>query len=287
MPQAQPAFLELAAANQPVHVWVNGEPLTPHPVAASAKPHRWPVQLRAGANQLLVKLCKATGDWNFTARITDAQGRDLPGVTVNPALPEQAVAAQPEPPVQLVDGFSTAVGASRQSELYSDYRGNSPAWWEALEDPNGAVVWKTDPVPAQAPTVFVFTGTMSEQPGQAELWVNRQYALTFPTGRFTTPQRWQRGPYVLEFVPREAGHYLSGYFRLLVPTAQTTPGQPVELRVAHVAGSPFSFFQVKGRDDTAQFEKVTMEGLVDSATGPAVESAPAPAVPGAGAAPPA
>jgi hypothetical protein len=153
------------------------------------------------------------------------------------------------------------VHASRQSPLYADYRGDSPAWWEALEDPNGAVVWTTDPVPTRAPTVFVFTGTMSEHPGEAELWVNRQYALTFPTGRFMTPQRWQRGPYVLEFVPRQQGNFLSGYFRLLVPAAQITPGQPVELRVAHVSGSPFSFFQIKGRDDTVEVEKVTMDGI--------------------------
>jgi hypothetical protein len=148
------------------------------------------------------------------------------------------------------------------------------------------VVWTTDAVPARAATVFVFTGTMSEQPGEAELWVNRQYALTFPTGRFAVPQRWQRGPYVLEFVPREQGNFLSGYFRLLVPAAQTTPGQPVELRVAHTAGSPFSFFQVKGRDDTVQFEKVTMDGLSNPGAGSA-GAPPAPPLPGGEAPPPA
>jgi hypothetical protein len=189
----------------------------------------------------------------------------------------------------LIDGFGSAVRASRQSELYSDYRGNSRAWWEALEDPNGAVVWNTDPVPARAPTVFAFTGTMSEPPGEAELWVNRQFALRFPTGQFKTTQRWQRGPYVLEFVPREQGNFLSGYFRLLVPAAQITPGQPVELRVAHISGSPFSFFQIKGRDDTVEVEHVTLDGLVTgpppagaATPNPAGESAPPAAEPPAG-----
>jgi 4-amino-4-deoxy-L-arabinose transferase-like glycosyltransferase len=259
---AQPAWLELAAGQQPVQVWLNGATLVEKPIRIGSIPQRWPIQLNAGANQVLVKVCKATGEWSFTTRVTDAEGHDLPGISVRAELPAAPIEAQPEPPTQLVDGFGAPVRASRQSELYADYRGNSAAWWEALEDPNGAVVWKTDPVPARAPTVFAVTGTMSEQPGTAELWVNGQYALTFPTGQFKTPQRWQRGPYVLEFVPREQGNFLSGYFRLLVPAAQTTPGQPVELRVAHVSGSPFAFFQIKGRDDTVQFEKVTMEGLV-------------------------
>jgi 4-amino-4-deoxy-L-arabinose transferase-like glycosyltransferase len=268
-PATQHAMLELGAAHQPVQAWLNGNPLTEKPVVLTPAPQRFPIGLRAGANQLLVKICKATGDWSFTARITGADGRDLPGIAVRAELPEAPVAGQPEPPSLLIDGFGGPVRASRQSELYSDYRGNSRAWWEALEDPNGAVVWNTDPVPARAPTVFVFTGTMSEPPGEAELWVNRQFALRFPTGQFKTPQRWQRGPYVLEFVPREQGNFLSGYFRLLVPAEQITPGQPVELRVAHIAGSPFAFFQIKGRDDTAQVERVTLEGLVPTPPAPA------------------
>jgi len=293
---AQPATLELAAGHQPVQAWVNGTALMERPVPLGSTPQNYPVELRAGSNQLLVKVCKTTGEWSFTARLTDETGHDLPGVTVRPALPEGPVTAQPEAPAQLIDGFGAAVHASRQSELYADYRGNSPAWWEALEDPDGAVVWTTDPVPTRAPTVFAFTAAMSEQPGEAELWVNGQYALTFSTGEFHAPQRWQRGPYVLEFVPREQGHFLSGYFRLLVPAAQITPGRPVELRVAHVGGSPFAFFQLKGRDDTVQFEHLTTDGLVASPGADAAGGAagtggeadhPPPAPPDAAAAPPA
>jgi hypothetical protein len=295
---ARDAILELGAGHQPLQAWVNGTPLTGNPAPLGPTPQRWPIRLRAGANQLLVKVCKSTGDWYFTARVTDANGHDLPGVTVRAALPEPPVGGVPAAPTQLIDGFGAPVRASRQSELYADYRGNSPAWWEALEDPDGAVVWTTDPVPARAPTVFAFTAAMGEQPGAAELWVNRRYALTFPTGAFRAPQRWQRGPFVLEFVPREQGNFLSGYFRLLVPGEQITPGQPVELRVAHVDGSPFAFFQIKGRADTVPFEKITMEGLVTEAgtgtgtatgtgagtgTGMGEDTPPAPAGPALGA----
>jgi 4-amino-4-deoxy-L-arabinose transferase-like glycosyltransferase len=265
---AQPgdAMLEVSAGNQALQMWLNGAPVTERPVPVASVPVRWPIQLRAGANPLVAKICKTSGEWYFTARVTDAAGHDLPGVDVRAVLPEPPVQAEAVPPAQLVDGFGAAVSASRQSELYADYRGNSPAWWEALEDPDGAVVWTTDPVPERVPTVFAFTGTMSEQPGEAELWVNGHYALRFPTGQFRTPQRWQRGPYVLEFVPREQGNFLSGYFRLLVPADDVTPGRPVELRVAHVSGSPFAFFQIKGRDDTIATEHVTMTGLVPDPT---------------------
>lgn len=268
------AVLEIGAANQPVQAWINGQPVTQRMVTVPPAPVRWPIQLRAGANQVLLKLCKLHGDWFFTARITDDQGRDLPDVTVRPAVAETEIAGAPAAPIQQVDGFSEAVRFSRHSELFSDYRGNAPAWWEALEDGNGEVVWRTDPAPAQEPTVFDFTAAMSEQPGVAELWVNGHYALSFSTGRFTTPQRWQRGPYVLEFLPQEQGNYLSGAWRLLVPARDVGAGQPVELRVAHRDGSPFSYFQIKGRDDTAQFERLTLESA-------AALAAPAPPAPGA------
>jgi hypothetical protein len=255
---AQHAMLELGGGNQPTQAWVNGRPLSERMVVVGA-PQRWPVQLQAGSNQVVLKLCKTTGDWYFTARITDADGRDLPDVTVRPVLAVPDRVDVPAPPTQVVDGFGAVLRASRTSPLYSDYRGDSPAWWEALEDPNGAVVWTTDPVPQRAPTEFVFTATMNEQPGEAELYVNGHYALRFATGRFGGPQLWQRGPYVLEFVPKEQGHFLSGYWLLQVPAEDVTAGQPVELRVAHVDGSPFAFFQLKGRDDTVQFEGVTLQ----------------------------
>ncbi|MBX3028076.1 glycosyltransferase family 39 protein [bacterium] len=281
VPSARHAVLEIGAANQPVQAWLNGNPITERMVPVPPAPQRWPIQLHEGANQLLLKVCKQNGDWFFTARITDNQGRDLPDVTVVAAMPEPAAAGAPEVPTQQVDGFAAAVRASRFSELYSDYRGNAPAWWEALEDGGGEVVWTTDPVPAKAPTVFDFTAALSEQPGTAELWVNGHYALSFPTQRFPTPQRWTRGPYVLEFLPKEQGNYLSGAWRLLVPAADVAAGQPVELRVAHRDGAPFAFFQIKGRDDTAQTEQLTLE----SAAALAAPAAPPAAAPPAAAAP--
>ena len=280
VPSPRHAFLEIGAASQPVQAWVNGHPLTERMVTVAPVPQRWPIQLQMGANQVLLKVCKQTGDWYFTARVTDAQGRDLPDVAVVPALPEPAAAGVPEVPTQQVDGFAAAVRSSRVSDLYSDYRGNAPAWWEALEDGGGEVVWTTDPTPAQAPTVFDFTAAMSEQAGIAELWVNGHYALSFPTGRFTTPQRWARGAYVLEYLPEEQGNYLSGAWRLLVPAADVAAGKPVELRVAHRDGSAFAFFQIKGRDDTAQFEHLTLESAAALAgqgeAPPPAAAAPAP-----------
>ncbi|HSP97696.1 MAG TPA: glycosyltransferase family 39 protein [Candidatus Dormibacteraeota bacterium] len=282
VPTARHAVLEIGAANQPVQAWVNGNPITERMVPVPAAPQRWPIQLHEGANQVLLKICKANGDWFFTARVTDNEGRDLSDATIVAAMPEPAAAGSPQVPTQQVDGFAAPVRASRFSELYSDYRGNARAWWEALEDGGGEVVWTTDPAPARAPTVFDFTAAMSEQPGTAELWVNGHYALSFPTGRFATPQRWARGPYVLEFLPKEQGNDLSGAWRLLVPAEDITAGQPVELRVAHRDGSPFAFFQIKGRDDTAQAEQLTLDGAAALAGQGAAVAPPAPvAAPGA------
>ncbi|MEO8605183.1 MAG: glycosyltransferase family 39 protein [bacterium] len=279
-PSPRHAVLEIGAAGEPVQAWVNEHPLTQKMVTVSGVPQRWPISLEDGLNQVVVKICKNTGDWWFTARLTDDAGKDMTDVVMRPTVPQAVATGAPQVPTQQVDGFGAAVRASRHSDLYSDYRGNAPAWWEALEDASGEVVWNTDPVPAKAPTVFDFTATMSEQQGQAELWVNGQYALTFRTGRFPTVQRWARGPYVLEFLPKEQGNFLSGAWRLLVPAEQITAGQPVELRVAHRDGTPFAFFQIKGRDDTAQFEQLTLASAADLvAPPPSPTAAPTPAAP--------
>ena len=282
-PSPRRAELEIGAAAQPVQAWLNGHPLTQKMVSVPQVPQRWPVSLEAGPNQVVLKVCKNTGDWWFTARIVDDAGKDMTDVTMRPAVAQPALADSPQVPTQQVDGFSGAVRSSRYSELYSDYRGNAPAWWEALEDPGGEAVWLTAAVPAKAPTVFDFTATMSEQPGQAELFINGQYALTFRTGRYATPQRWSRGPYVLEFEPKQQGNDLSGAWRLLVPAEQVTAGQPLQLRVAHRDGAPFSFFQIKGRQDTAAFEHLTLQSAAALAAAPADEAAapaPTPAAPG-------
>ena len=78
-PSEQHAWLELGAAQQPMQAWLNGNALTEKPVIVTPSPQRFPIRLHAGANQLMVKNCKTTGDWFFTARITDKDGHDMPG----------------------------------------------------------------------------------------------------------------------------------------------------------------------------------------------------------------
>ncbi|MDX2166965.1 MAG: glycosyltransferase family 39 protein [Deltaproteobacteria bacterium] len=274
------ALLEVGAAGMPIQAWVNGRPLTERMVPIS-QAQKWPVSLQAGTNQVLLKVCKNTGDWWFTARLTDDAGKDLTDITLRPAVAEPTASGTPQVPTQQVDGFGAPLRSSRRSDLYADYRGDAPAWWEALEDAGGEVVWQTDPLPAQAPTVFDFTAMVSEQPGTAELWVNGQFALSFPTGRFRTPQVWTRGPYVLQFLPEEQGNFVSGAWRLIVPAEQTTAGRPVELRVAHRDGKPFAFFQLKGRQDTAEFEQLTLESAAALVPTPAPAQAEGPEPPAA------
>lgn len=258
VPTPRHAILEVSAPNQPLQAWVNGNPVTQRMVTAGNHAQRWPVQLQAGRNQVLLKICKATGEWYFTARVTTSEGTPMDDVTVHPLVPPPLAAGRPEVPTQQVDGFAAPVRFSRYSHQFGDYRGNAPAWWEALEDGDGQVVWTTDPVPERAPTVVDFTAAMSDHPGVADLYIDGRYALTFSTGRYRTPQRWARGPYVLQFLPKESGGYTSGPWRLLVPAEAVTPGKPLELRVAHRNGAPFAYFQIKGRDDTAAFEQLTL-----------------------------
>jgi hypothetical protein len=273
------AFLDVRSKGSSIRAWVEGRPLGTNPVAVDHQSRRWPMRLGPGPNELLIEICKAGGDWEFTARVTDKTGRDLPDLTIQPVLRRvpPLIAVSPQKPQQLVNGFAKIVRFDLESPTYADYRGDSPGWWEHLGDPDGAVVWETAPPPMRAPTVFAFTAAVGDARGMAELWVNHEYALTFPTGKFTEPQRWQRGPYVLELVPKKAGHFRSGYWLLYVPEEKIVAGKAVQLRVAHVSGLRHSFFMIKGRDDTVAHERLSLEGVaggLDTKVGTAAKQSP-------------
>jgi hypothetical protein len=223
----------------------------------------------------MIKICKTTEEWYFTARLTDAGGRDLEGVQLLPQFSFSRAAAEGSraPARQLVDGLGRVLGAAQQSERHTDYRGDSAAWWERLDDANGAVAWETDPCPEKAPTVFAFTAAVGEAQGRAELWVNGRHALSFTTGSTSSPQTWERGAYRLDYFPRDREQGLSGYWLLHVPEADVQAGQPVELRVAHGDGSPYAFFMMKDRQDTIAHESLTLERAV-GAEGPRPSAPP-------------
>jgi len=61
-------------------------------------------------NSLLLQVCKTGGDWFFTARVTDANGADLPDLKFRPVLPLVSApeAGQPASPSQPAPAPPTA-----------------------------------------------------------------------------------------------------------------------------------------------------------------------------------
>ena len=68
---ARETLLRVGSDDQIV-VWLNGTE-----VLRSAQPgeHDVPVTLRKGNNRVLIKICNSTGDWGFTFRVTDPDGK--------------------------------------------------------------------------------------------------------------------------------------------------------------------------------------------------------------------
>jgi len=252
VPAETKANLEVYGAGQ-LRGWVNGRPFGGNGVRLARKERLLPLTFRRGWNELLLQICKHEGEWKFSARLVGEGERDLPNfrIRARPAAFPAPIGNKPEEPQQVVNGMGGVVSFEHQSDLYADYRGDSRAWWEHLGDQNGALEWKTAPLPEKKATAVVFTANVGEAPGRADLYVDGHYTLTFSTGRFREPQRWQRGAFVLEYKPEERGHWTSGPWRLLVPAAAVTPGQPLTLRVAHRSGGREAFFMIKDRSDTA------------------------------------
>jgi 4-amino-4-deoxy-L-arabinose transferase-like glycosyltransferase len=258
-PAAQSAFLELGGSDDYMQGWLNSQTLTPFPIMLGPTPQRRPIDLNAGDNLLLLKSCENVGDWYFTARLTDAQGHDLPGITTQARIPETPVApvVPTTAPIQVVEGFDSIVGFKHLEKDYPDYRGHGEGWRAYVHDDHGEVVWRTAPCPRKDPTVFVFTATTSGEDSADELYVNGTYALTFNTGDQRTVRNWERGAYHLTFAPKAEAAGSSGVMLLAVPAAQITPGQPVELRVIPARGNNDAWFMVKAYRDTAAHEGIT------------------------------
>lgn len=279
-PEERDAYLELGGGGDQALIWLNGEPLTPWPINLGLQLQRRAVRLRAGDNLLLVKSCESVGDWYFTARITDADGRDLPGLqfaaeipsVVPPPIPRKEKAAD----LQLVEGFQQIVRFHHTQNPYPDYRGGTESWWAYVHDNESEVVWLTAPVPEKRRTVAVLSASFSEVPFRGELWVNGRFALPFALGERFESQSWAAGPYRMTFQFRSATAGRSGVLLVEVPAEDVEPGKPLELRITPLGGDSAGWFMVKAYRDTLAHEGLTPEQVAnpDSGWQPAPGSAP-------------
>ncbi len=254
--------LELDGTLQWIEGWLNGKPLEKRATQLGARPLVLPLSLVRGGNQLLLKTCRASPDWSFSARLRGNNGDIVPGVRAFPRIASGADAAPARPlPEQVVSGFSKIVSFSHYLPGDSDYRGGADGWVQHLYDSNGAVEWETAPAPRKAATAFVFTAMVSRLAGRAHLWVDGKFALEFETGRLLQPREWRGNGYALRFLPRERGDYHSGAWVLYVPEAYVEAGKPLLIRVSQLGGHHDSSFMIKARSDTAEFETLTLDTL--------------------------
>ena len=77
-PAARRAQLRLGS-NDSVVVWLNGKKVHDNNILRTARIDEdvVDVELEAGENELLVKVCQTALDWGFYFRITDREGRAL------------------------------------------------------------------------------------------------------------------------------------------------------------------------------------------------------------------
>ncbi len=265
-PQQQNAYLEMGGSEDYAQVWLNGSSLTAGSMTLGA-PRRTAVELSAGNNALVVKSCEGIGDWYYTARITDAEGKDLPNITTAAELPSGPlpVAVRPSSELpQLVEGFDGVVRFKHTQDPYPDYRGGGQSWWAYVVDEGSEVVWHTAAPPAKKRTTFVLTVSISNEEGEAEVFVNGEFALTITMGPLRSMRTWQAGGYRMTFVPKVDAGGNSGVLWLDVPAEKITAGQPVEGRVAPVRGNEHAWFMVKKYKDTIAHEHITPQSIVDT-----------------------
>jgi 4-amino-4-deoxy-L-arabinose transferase-like glycosyltransferase len=260
--ESKEAFLELSGTDDYIEIWLNGRALTPFPIMLSEKHKQRPIQLNRGRNVLVLKSCENVGLWSFRARITDAEGEDMKGVTTIPEIPEGPIPKVETPAernIQLVEGFTEIVSFKQHEPAHHDYRGQAESWWVYVHHDGGEIAWRTAPPPEKKTTVFVFTISLSDEAGEAELYVGEEFALKFEMGNDRGLRTWSRGPYRLAFVSKAGISGNSGVMLLEVPANKITPGQPAELRVIPSGGRNEAWVAIKSYRDTIAHEGITAE----------------------------
>ena len=73
-----------AGGDDTLTLWLNGELLISRHEPRNFRPDtdRAEGTLHEGENTLLVKVCQSSDRWRFGVRITDREGRQIPGLTV-------------------------------------------------------------------------------------------------------------------------------------------------------------------------------------------------------------
>jgi 4-amino-4-deoxy-L-arabinose transferase-like glycosyltransferase len=268
-PEERAAFVEITGSDDMIQVWLNGRTLTPFAFMLSDTAKRRPVNLRRGDNVLVVKSCENVGGWHFTMRVTDEAGIDLTDLQMKAEIPTGPVPQPASPPreLQLVEGFASIKQFREHAPEHPSYRGPNESWFAQVHHQPGEIVWETAPCAERKPTVFVFTTSTSDERGEAELYVNGNYALTFEMSGDRDVRSWQRGPYHMTFVSKQSIAGNSGIALLGVPADVIEPGKPAELRVIPARGRNEAWFMVKGYRDTIAHEKITEERAAETIRG--------------------
>ncbi|MGH9316041.1 MAG: hypothetical protein ACRD1P_02885, partial [Thermoanaerobaculia bacterium] len=182
VPTPRKALLELSGPETPLslHVWLNGQSLTPVALTLGIEAQHRDLDLQEGANTLLIKSCKRSSEWYFLARLVSPDRKDIPDIRYRAAIPEgpPPVASPRTAEVQVIEGFEKILSFQHEGN-YPDYRGETHSWRAYRQDNPPEVRWLTAPCPRQLTTTVAFTASVSEKPARAELWIDGQYALTF------------------------------------------------------------------------------------------------------------
>jgi hypothetical protein len=259
-PAARDTYLELSGSGDPLRVWLNGRRITSGWLTVSPEPVHRPIQLQAGENSLVVESCAAGAGWFFTARLTDVHRVDATDLEPAAALPRVQIPLPPADDVsdlQVIDGFSAAVGAPHQAPFYADFRGGGPAWWTRIEDGENGVTWRTAPVPERRRTIIALTAGTSMEYSEVELAVNGRPVVSFPIGAGTIGRMWEAAGFEVSFVVKDESNGRSGVLFVGVPPDAVTPGEPIELRVHITAGVEGGWFMIKGYPDTVAYDALT------------------------------
>ncbi len=115
----------LIGSDDGVKAWLNGEVVHSQNVDRGAIPDqdKVPIRLKAGANELMLKITQGGGGWMACARIVGADGQPVPGLRVEPQTAPQAKATtpKPEPPVVAVPSVLPARDSYRKLRLSDQF----------------------------------------------------------------------------------------------------------------------------------------------------------------------
>ncbi len=235
--QTQHARIEVFGSPDPFEITINGQVVLEKTVLQSTRVDTRDCVLVEGWNQVFVRSCEGVGDWYFTLRLIDLEGRSI-------ELEHQQSYPPADFDLNRIRESSGKITQPDAGDAGGDARKLMTEHRICTGDDVDTYCWKTEDIEANVTAKITFSGAFSGTGLSAELWVNGRINIPIEYKHVPTQSTWKGDGAQLVFIPEDDSPSVPGSFLLEIEPGRLPVKGPLELCMVVINGAPESCFHL-------------------------------------------